>query len=140
MQWRGERWKIWRVMHEQDLAILKGLVSVAWADGRVDDTETEIIDALLEAFEATASEAHEVRRYAATERGIEDVPIAELSYDDRRVLLQHAVFLTLADGEQAETEKKLLDELCRKLRIPEVEAKGIISMAERRAKEMRKLL
>jgi|ERR1041384_1153482 tellurite resistance protein len=127
-------------MHEQDLAILKGLVSVAWADGRVDDAENEIIDALLEAFDASASEAHEVRRYAATRRGIDDVPIADLSYDDRRILLQHAVLLTLIDGEQAESEKKILDELCRKLRIPEVEAKGIISMAERRANEMKKSL
>ena len=32
------------------------------------------------------------------------------------------------------------DELCRKLRIPEVEAKGIITIAERRAAEMRKAL
>ena len=119
---------------------MKGLVSVAWADGRVDDAENEIIDALLEAFDASASEAHEVRRYAATRRGIDDVPIADLSYDDRRILLQHAVLLTLIDGEQAESEKKILDELCRKLRIPEVEAKGIISMAERRANEMKKSL
>jgi len=127
-------------MHEQDLAILKGLVSVAWADGRVDAAESEIIDALLQAFGASASEAHEVRQYASTRRSVDDVPIAELSYDDRRVLLQHAVLLTLIDGEQAESEKKLLDELCRKLRIPEVEATGIISMAERRAADLRKAL
>jgi len=81
-----------------------------------------------------------VRQYASTRRSVDDVPIAELSYDDRRVLLQHAVLLTLIDGEQAESEKKLLDELCRKLRIPEVEATGIISMAERRAADLRKAL
>lgn len=127
-------------MHEQDLAILKGLVSVAWADGHVNEAEHEVINALLEAFNATASEAHEIRRYASTRRGIDDVPIAELSFDDRRVLLQHAVLLTLIDGDQAEAERKILDELCRKLRIPEVEAKGIITIAERRAKEMRKAL
>jgi prepilin-type processing-associated H-X9-DG protein len=127
-------------MHEQDLAILKGLVSVAWADGHVHDTEHEVIDALLEAFHATPSEAHEVRRYAATQRAIDDVPVADLSFDDRRVLLQHAVLLTLIDGDQAEAERKILDDLCRKLRIPEVEAKGIISTAERRAKEMRSVL
>jgi len=127
-------------MHEQDLAILKGLVSVAWADGHLHDAENEVIDALLQAFSATASEAHEVRRYAATPRAIDDVPVADLSFDDRRVLLQHAVLLTLIDGDQADAERKILDELCRKLRIPEVEAKGIISIAERRAKEMRKVL
>jgi uncharacterized tellurite resistance protein B-like protein len=127
-------------MHEQDLAILKGLVSVAWADGSVNDAENEVIAALLQAFNASASEAHEVRKYASVRRTIDDVPIAELSFDDRRVLLQHAVLLTLIDGDQAEAERKILDELCRKLRIPEVEAKGIITIAERRAKEMRAAL
>ena len=37
-------------MHEQDRAILKSLVSVAWADGRVSDEETEILEALLQSF------------------------------------------------------------------------------------------
>jgi tellurite resistance protein len=123
-------------MHEQDLAIVKGLVSVAWADGRVTKEESEIIDALLEAFRATPSEALEVRNYAATSRGIDDVPVTELSFDDRRVLLQHAVLLTYADGHYADEEKRLIDELCRKLRIPELEAKGIIDAAERRAKAL----
>lgn len=136
----GEGRRLDGLMHEQDLAILKGLVSVAWADGRVTDAENEVIEALLQAFDATTSEAHEVKLYAKTPRAIDDVPVADLSYDDRRVLLQHAVLLTHIDGEQAETEKKLLDELCRKLRIPEVEAKGIIAIAERRAQEMQKVL
>lgn len=127
-------------MHEQDLAILKGLVSVAWADGHVNDAETEVLEGLLLAFNASASEAHEIRKYAAKARTIDDVPVAELSFDDRRVLLQHAVLLAHIDGDHAEAEKKMLDELCRKLRIPEVEAKGIITLAERRALEMRKAL
>ena len=65
------------------------------------------------------------------------VPITELSYDDRRVLLQHAVLITLADGAQKDAEKEILDGLCEKLRIPAVEARGIIQAAERRAKNLR---
>lgn len=123
-------------MHEQNLAILKALVSVAWADGRVAAEELEVIDALLEAFGATPSEAREVRQYAKIERGLDDIPLTELSYDDRRVLLQHAVLLTFADGEQHEHEKRLLDQLCERLRIPEVEAKGLIAAASERAQQM----
>jgi prepilin-type processing-associated H-X9-DG protein len=122
-------------MHEQDLAIVKGLVSVAWADGHVTREENEVIDALLQAFKATPSEAREIRVYASDRRTIDDVPVTELSYDDRRVLLQHAVLLTLVDGDRAAAEKTMLDELCRKLRIPDVEAKGIIDAAERRVAE-----
>ena len=127
-------------MHDQDLAIVKGLVSVAWADGCVAEEEHEIIEALLQAFHATPSEAREVRRYAETARSIDDVPLTDLSYDDRRVLLQHAVLLTFIDGEQHEKEKEVLDQLCEKLRIPNVEARGIIEASERRAKQLLNLL
>jgi prepilin-type processing-associated H-X9-DG protein len=113
-------------MHEQDLAIVKGLVSVAWADGHVTSEETEVIGALLEAFNATPSERREVESYARIKRTIDDVPITELSYDDRRVLLQHAVMLMHADGTPHEDEKKLLDALCEKLRIPALGLKGLV--------------
>ena len=78
-------------MHEQNMAILKGLVSVAWADGKVAQEELEVIEALLDAFEATPSEATEVRTYAKEHKSLDDIPITDLSFDDRRVLLQHAV-------------------------------------------------
>lgn len=120
-------------MHEQDLAMVKGLISVAWADGQVSSDENEVIQALLEAFRATPSEAVEVHHYAKTKRTLDDVPVSELSYDDRRVLLQHAVLLAHVDGVHHEDEKTLLDGLCKKLRIPDVEARGIIEAAERRA-------
>jgi len=123
-------------MHEQDLAIVKGLVSVAWADGRVTGEESDVIRALLEAFRATPSERREIELYAKSPRTIDDVPVTELSYDDRRVLLQHAVLVTHADGEQGEEEQRMLAVLCEKLRIPDVEAKGIIAAAARRAREL----
>ena len=127
-------------MHEQNMAILKGLVSVAWADGKVAQEELEVIEALLDAFEATPSEATEVRTYAKEHKSLDDIPITDLSFDDRRVLLQHAVLLTYIDGEQHETEKKLLEELCERLRIPTLEAKGIIDAARDRAKSFLNLL
>lgn len=127
-------------MHEQNMAILKGLVSVAWADGKVAQEELEVIEALLDALEATPSEATEVRTYAKEHKSLDDIPITDLSFDDRRVLLQHAVLLTYIDGEQHETEKKLLEELCERLRIPTLEAKGIIDAASDRAKSFLNLL
>jgi tellurite resistance protein len=127
-------------MHDQDMAILKGLISVAWADGRIASEEMEVIEALLQAFGATPSEANEVRNYAKIERTLADIPITDLSHDDRRVLLQHAVLLCYIDGEQHDKERKLVEDLCESLRIPSVEAKGIISAAEERAKEFLHLL
>lgn len=127
-------------MHEQDLAIVKGLVSVAWADGRVAAEELEVIDALLDAFNASPSDKVEVKEYAKTERDLDDIPLTELSYDDRRVLLQHAVLLTYIDGEQHDKEKELLEQLCVRLHIPRPEAVGIMLAAEERAKGFLNLL
>ena len=122
------------------MAILKGLVSVAWADGRVAQEELEVIEALLQAFEANPSEAAEVRTYAKSERTLEDIPITDLSYDDRRVLLQHAVLLSYIDGEQAEKERELLEQLSDRLGIPGAESTALIQAAETRAKDMLDLL
>jgi tellurite resistance protein len=127
-------------MHDQNMAILKGLVSVAWADGRLAEEEIEVLEALLDAFEASTSEAHELRTYAKEPKSIDDIPLTDLSFDDRRVLLQHAVLLTYIDGEQHEKEKQLLEDLCEKLRIPSHEAKGIVESASQRAKGFLNLL
>jgi tellurite resistance protein len=122
-------------MHEQDRAILKSLVSVAWADGRVTHEESEVLEALLQAFEAQPDEIAELREYAKTPRTLADIPVTELSADDRRTLLQHAVLISFIDGEQAPEEKKLLGELCEKLRIPAEEVPGLMAAAEGRAKK-----
>jgi tellurite resistance protein len=122
-------------MHDQDRAILKSLVSVAWADGRISEEETEVLEALFQAFEANSDDIAEIREYAKTPRSLADIPLSELSADDRKMLLQHAVLLTFIDGEQAPQEKKLLGELCEKLRIPAEEVDSLLSAAEGRAKK-----
>ena len=43
-------------------------------------------------------------------------------------------------GEQHETEKKLLEELCERLRIPAQEARGLMDSAGERAKNFLNLL
>jgi tellurite resistance protein len=127
-------------MHPENLAILKGLVCVAWADGAVATAEAELIEGLLQAFSATPSEAVELREFAARERTLEDIPIHDLDYNDRRVLLSQAVMLSFADGQQHERERKLIQELCRVLRVPAIEAEGIVHAAEEQARSLLPLL
>jgi len=127
-------------MHIQNLAILKGLVSVAWADGRMAGEEKEVLEALLQAFEATPSEAHEVRTFAREPKKLSDVPLHDLSADARRLLLQHAVLLSFVDGEQDKSEKQMIEELCEVLRIPNIESRGLVAAAEERAKSLLQLL
>src|SRR4051812_43307344 len=127
-------------MHDENMAIVKSLVSVAWADGVFADEERDMVEALIAAFEATEEEAKQIRAYAEEKRTIDDIPITELSSDDRRVLVQHAVLLTYVDGTQAESEKSFIDTLCKKLRIPDDEAKALVESAEGRAKRFLNLL
>jgi uncharacterized membrane protein YebE (DUF533 family) len=120
-------------MHEQDIAIVKALVPVAWADGEFADTERETIDALLDAFNATEDEKKIVLEYAKTPRSLEDIELQELSSDDRRVLLQHAVLLSFADGKQTPDEVEFLDKLADRLRIPKEEATALMGASAERA-------
>ena len=126
-------------MQEHQEAMLKSLVAVAWADGRVEEEESEVIEALLAAFEIGGDDADSIREYAKTSRSIDDIPITDLSATDRRQLLQHAVILTYIDGELSTEEVGLLNALVEKLRIPEDEASELLKYAEQRAKRLLEL-
>ncbi len=127
-------------MHEQDKAILQSLVSVAWADGAFEQREREMLEALIESFGASEEDAVEIRTYADKERTLEDIPLTELSADDRRLLIQHAVVLSWVDGVQHDKEIQFLERLREQLNIPEDEAKSLIEVANHRAKNLLKLL
>ncbi|MFO0587307.1 MAG: TerB family tellurite resistance protein [Polyangiaceae bacterium] len=127
-------------MHAQNMAIVKSLVSVAWADERFADEEREMVEALISAFEASDDQAKELREYAATRKTLDDIPVDEMSDDDCRILLQHAVLLSYVDGTQEESEKKLIHDLSTKLGIVGDEATHLIDLAETRAKRFLNLL
>jgi uncharacterized membrane protein YebE (DUF533 family) len=127
-------------MHDQNLAILKGLVSVAWADGKVAAEEMGIIDGLLQGYDASPSEVHEVRLFARQPRTLDDVPLTDLSASDRRILLHQAVLITFADGEQSDAERQVLADLAARLRLPAEEARAILDSGTRHAQSMLPLL
>jgi uncharacterized membrane protein YebE (DUF533 family) len=127
-------------MHEQNVAIIKGLVAVAWADGDFADTEKQALDGLLAAFGASEEEAEDLRTYAKEPRKLEDIPLTELSADDRRMLMSHAVLLTWVDGNQHQKEKEFLEALAKHLRIPKEEADAIATASAERAKKYLQLL
>jgi tellurite resistance protein len=127
-------------MEDHQEAMVKSLVAVAWADGRMDDEETEVIEALLSAFEIQGEDADAVREYAKTPRSLDDVPLTDLSAHDRRLLLQHAVIVTYIDGKQTDDEVKVLAELVSRLKIPDDEAKALLDTAGQRARRLLDLL
>lgn len=127
-------------MHEQDIAIVRALVPVAWADGHFAEQEKETLEALLDAYSATDEEKKELRAYASEKRTLADINLQDLSADDRRVLLQHAVLLCHVDGHYATEEQAFLDTFSTHLKIPADEAKALIAQAAERAKNHMKQL
>lgn len=127
-------------MKDYQDAMLKSLVAVAWADGHFAEEEGEVIEALVSTFELGEADAAKVREYAKTKRTLDDVPVAELSGEDRRLLLQHAVILSYIDGAQGGAELDVIDALVDKLGIPEKEADELVAAANTRAKRLVDLL
>jgi uncharacterized tellurite resistance protein B-like protein len=124
-------------MHEQDLAIVKALVPVAWADGTFSDHEKETLEGLLAAYDATEDEKKQVLGFAAQKRTLDDIDLQELGAADRRVVVQHAVLLIYADGDPNREESSFVELLAAHMKIPDDEAKALIATAADRAKKLR---
>ncbi len=111
--------------------IVRSLVAVAWADGRLESGESSVIEGLLTGFDASEAEEREILEYARTRRTLEaDVPVAELSREDRELLLANAALLTHADGEQSYAETEVLARLVELLGFSDAEAHEILSSAD----------
>jgi uncharacterized membrane protein YebE (DUF533 family) len=110
--------------------IVKSLVAVAWADGKVEKPEEGVIEGLLSGFDATAEEEQEILAYAKQPRTLEeDVPFGSLDEEERELLLANAALMTHVDGHQSDTEKALLEKLIRLLGLKQDEAKRICDSA-----------
>jgi tellurite resistance protein len=111
--------------------IVRSLVAVAWADGKLESGESSVIEGLLTGFDATDAEEKEILEYAAVRRSLEkDIPLSELSREDRELLLANAALLTMADGEKSDAESAVLEQLIQVLGFTREEADEILSSSE----------
>ena len=111
--------------------IVKCLVAVAWADGKVAAPESGVIEGLLCGFDASDEEELEILEYAKHKRTLSaDAPLAQLSAEERELLLANAALLTHADGEQSESEKELLNKLVTLLGFDEEAAGEILESVQ----------
>ena len=115
---------------------LKLLVALAWADGRVDEEEMEVVEAMLDAYGADGDEAQEIRDWAGEKRSLDEVDVSGMDMNHLTAVLQHAVLLTYIDGEQSETEVKLLKDFIAKLGLTMDEAEPILMAAEHFTKQL----
>lgn len=123
-------------MQDFQKTMVKSLVAVAWADGRVESEESEVIEALLSAYEASEDEAKDLREYAKTRRTLDDLPLDSLAPSDRDALLQHAVIITFIDGKQDEKETAFLVDLATRLGFDASRRDALLEQATARAKRL----
>jgi tellurite resistance protein len=110
--------------------IVKSLVAVAWADGKMEAPEANVIEGLLAGFDASPEDEQEILEYSKTRRTFaNDIPVTELSMEDRELLLANAALLTHADGEQSPEEKALLERLSATLGFSQEQAQAILDSA-----------
>jgi tellurite resistance protein len=111
--------------------IVKCLVAVAWADGKVAAPESGVIEGLLCGFDASEDEEREILDYAKHKRTLTaDAPFKELTQEERELLLANAALLTHADGEQSDSEKELLNKLVSLLEFDEESAGEILESVQ----------
>jgi tellurite resistance protein len=111
--------------------VVKSLVAVAWADGKLERGESGVIEGLLAGFDATEDEEREILEYAKTRRTLEsDLPLRDLGREDRELLLSNAALLTHADGIQSESEKRALERVIQLLGFAPDEAQQLIDIAK----------
>lgn len=114
-------------MTPNEKCIVKSLVAVAWADGKVEQVEEHVIEGLLAGFDATEAEEKEILDYAKSKRTLaEDIPVDDLSDEDKELLLANAALLAHADGDQSSDERALLLRLIEILKLDEETASAIL--------------
>jgi uncharacterized membrane protein YebE (DUF533 family) len=124
------------MLDETRTKLLKLLIALAWADGRVDEEEMEIVEAMLDSFNASVEEGNDLREWAKTPRSLDDIDVAGLTAEDADLVLYQAVLLTYIDDEQSEKETELLNNFVAKLGMPSDRAKEVLERATSRAKEL----
>src|SRR5690606_31038030 len=118
-------------MNPSERNIVKSLIAVAWADGKLEDPESGVMEGFLCGFDASKAEEAELLGYARKPRTLEaDIPLDGLSEEDREPLLANAALLAGADGRQSSEEATVLEQLSRLLGFEQEHAEAVIASAQ----------
>jgi len=113
-----------------EVNIVRALVAVAWADGRMEAAEAGVIEGLLSGFDASPEEEAAILEFARKRRTLEqDVPVAELAPADRELLFSNAALLVCADGVETDGERQVLKRLAELLELSAEVTRQILQAA-----------
>ena len=124
------------MLDDRKTKLVKLLIALAWADGRVDKEEMEVVEAVLDSFDADDDGADKIRKWASEPRTFNELDVSDLTEDDASLVLFQAVLLTYIDGEQSEKEIELLNKFVAKIGLTPERASSVIESATARAKDL----
>lgn len=125
---------------DKEKTMIKFLVAMAWADGRVDTEEQRVVEAMIESFGVEPETEAELIAWAKTPRTLNDVDAAGLTADDAELVLHQSVLLSFVDGKQSAKEVELLGTLVGKLGMSANTADVVMKSALAHAKALLPLL
>ena len=125
---------------DKEKTMIKFLVAMAWADGRVDAEEQRVVEAMIESFGVEKETEAELVEWAKSPRTLDDVDTDGLTADDAELVLHQSVLLSFVDGEQSSRETELLDKLVVKLGMTKENADAVMASAMAHARALLPML
>ncbi len=119
-------------MPNQNVAILKAAVCVAWADGVFKDSEQQLLEGILTACQLSPEEMSEIRAYAVKPHTLSELDVSGLSLADCRTMISHAVAMAHADRNYCTQERQTILALCERFGMSATDAHALIEAANAR--------
>ena len=121
---------------DREKMLMKLLVAMAWADGRVDSEESQVVEAMLESYGVERETTDEVLAWAKKPRTLDDVDVTGIRTEDAELVLHQSVLLSFVDGEQSEKEIALLNDLIKKVGLSKKSADEVMRSATAHAQTL----
>lgn len=107
------------------VAIIKGLIAVAWADGNLNLRELEILNEYVVQFGLTKREINSVYTFIANPPVLEDLPEIITDIDDRLFLISQAYVMACADESLSFQEINVINQLVETFSLPKKEVEKV---------------
>jgi tellurite resistance protein len=119
-------------MANRNVAILKAVICVAWADGLLKDPERRAIEGVLRAVELSPAEVAELRAYAEKPHALAELDLRDFTNEDKRLAILHSVALAHADNDYSPPERQAIMSLCERFGLSPAEAHALMGRANAR--------
>ena len=114
-------------------AIIGTAVSMAWADGNVEQQEQNYLDTIIDTSTLSEDRKITLREYVQNGMSISDLETKDLSSKDKEQVINIAASIMVADGVILESEERVYEELVKLFGFNEKRSRRILKKFQRMA-------